>query len=177
MNSDHVRSFRLVSAAAALALILELGGWATAQSATSAAPVRAMAQAATPAETATPIDPSQPVELTLGKSFTSPLDNDQVPYRMFTFKGKANVVVNVNVQLLSGNFSFQLYIKTQAGDQIGYAEGSFVSAMVLTVKLPQDGNYQLQVQHADPGSGDFAAGTFSVSVGDAPPPVAVTPTK
>jgi hypothetical protein len=176
MARNTVRSFRLVSATATLALVLGLGGWASAQSALSAQPVRGAAQAATAAETATPIDPSQPVELTIGQLFISPLDNDQVPYRMFTFKGKANEVVNVSVRVLTGNLSTQLYTKNQAGDQIGYAEGSFVSAMALTVKLPQDGNYQLQVQHADPGAGDFAAGTFSVGVSDVPPATG-TPTK
>lgn len=173
--TNSIRSFRLISATAAITLTLGLGGWASAQSARSASSDHVAAQAATPAETATPIDPEQPVALTLGTATTSPLDNDQVPYRYFTFKGKANELVNVTLQLLTGNLSFKLYVNNQAGDEIGYGEGDFVTSMVLTLKLPQDGNYQLQVKSADPGAGDFAAGTFSILVADVP--AAATPAK
>ncbi|MHB8628153.1 MAG: hypothetical protein ACYDBJ_12840 [Aggregatilineales bacterium] len=176
MINRTIRLFHLVSATAALTLTLGLGGWASAQSAASVPVGRVAAQAATPAETATPIDPDQPVALTPRKAFISPLDNDQIPHRNFTFKGKANELVTVGVQLLTGNLSFKLYVNNQAGDEIGYGEGTFVTAMTLTVKLPQDGNYQLEVKSADPGAGDFAAGTFSITVGDAPAGTA-TPSK
>jgi len=156
-------TFRTFSLAAALALTLGLGGYASAHSAISSGTM----QQATEAATATPIDPDQPVALTLGQAATSPLDKDNVPHRIFTFKGKANELVNLTVKVTSGNMAYDVTLSSQNGDELGKESGGFIVASMLTVKLPQDGNYTFRIDADDPGSGDFAPGNISVMVADA----------
>jgi hypothetical protein len=167
-----IRSFRTLSLTLAFFVTLGIASFA------SAKPSQSPNQQATEAATATPIDPETVVPLTLGKAFTSPIDADNVTYRYLSFKGKANELVNVTVSVLTGNMSFKFKAFTQGGDEIAYSEGTFVTTNTATIKLPQDGNYKIEVDKADPGSGDFAAGTISVLVNDAPaatPAAAATP--
>ncbi len=157
------RSFRTISLSLALLLTLSAVTFASAKSS------RAPTLQATEAATATPIDPEQKVALKIDTPYTSPLNADSMTYRYFTFKGKANALVNVTVNILTGNMAFHLKINNQSGEQIGSVEGGFITAVSTTLKLPQDGNYGIEIDKADPGSGDFAAGTFSIVVNDAPP--------
>jgi hypothetical protein len=168
---SSVRSFRTLSLALAFFVTLGIASFASAKSSQSPN------LQATEAATATPIDPETIVPLTLGTAFTSPLDADAVTYRYASFKGKANELVNVTVSILTGNMSFKFKVFNQGGDEIAYAEGTFVTSNTATIKLPQDGNYKVEIDKADPGSGDFAAGTVSVLVNDAPVATAVATTK
>ncbi len=162
-------SFRMFSLTAALALTLGLTGYASAHSALSTNSKTSMQQATsaateaeTEAATAAPIDPDQPVALTLGKAATTPLDQNDVPHRIFTFKGKADELISVSVSVLSGNMSYDVTVNDQSSSEIAKANGSFVVASMFTIKLPQDGNYTVRVTADDPGAGDFAAGSVSV---------------
>jgi len=161
---NPIRSFRLVSVAAAMALTLGLTGWVSAQPASHDV---AALQAATVSFTPTPIDVSIPVPLTMGQEAQSPLDNDTVYQRIFKFKGTANQLVTVTSRIITGNLSLGISITDQAGAEIANMNGKFVMTSQLTLKLPQDGNYTITVSKADPGSGDFAPGTIGVSVAPA----------
>lgn len=162
------KSFRLVSLLVAFLLTLSAVGLASARPTPTAPALQT---------TATPIDPSEVVKLTSGQEFTSPLDKDNIPNGTFSFKGQANHRVTVTVKLLTGNMSVKVYINNQADSEIGYAEGIFVDTVTLTLKLPQDGNYTAKVLAEDPGSGDFAAGTFSIVVNDTPVAATAVATK
>ena len=161
---NPIRSFRVVSVTAAMALTLGLTGWVSAQPVSHVAPVL---QAATVSFSPTPIDVSVPVLLTMGQEAQSPLDNETVYQRIFKFKGTANQLVTVTSRVITGNLSMNLSITDQAGDEIANIQGKFVMLSQLTLKLPQDGNYTITASKADPGSGDFAAGTIGVSVAPA----------
>lgn len=160
--SLKVRRFYIIFTCAVM-VSLGMAGMVSAQPAVTGRNSAAPAQA-TAAATATPIDPGEAVALTLGKAFTSPLDKDQVSYRKFTFNGTANQVANVIVTRLTGNLAFKVTVRSQGDIELGYAEGAFLNTAVLTIKLPQDGNYNVKVESDDPGAGDFQAGSFSILV-------------
>ena len=161
---NTIRAFRLVSVTAALTLTLGLTGWVSAQPVTH---ISAAQQATAVANTPTPIDVSVPVLLTSGVETQSPLDNDAIYQRQFKFKGTANQLVTVTTRILSGNMSLNISVTDQADAQIASIEGKFITTSQFTLKLPQDGNYLITISHADPGSGDFEAGTIAVSVAPA----------
>jgi hypothetical protein len=161
---NPIRSFRLVSVTAAFALTLGLTGWVSAQP-VSQAPLALQTTAA--AVTPTPVDVSVPVVLTSGVEAQSPLDNDQVYQRQFKFKGTANQLVTVTTRILTGNMSLNVSVIDQASAEIASIQGKFITTSQFTLKLPQDGNYVITISHADPGSGDFEAGTIAVSVAPA----------
>jgi hypothetical protein len=157
------QSFRLISLMLAFVLTIGVAGLASAQQAEIASGSRIALQAT---EEPTPIDIDTPIVLTLGKSETTPLDNEAVGYRNFGFAGKANQVVTVSVQQLTGNLSFYVSLLDQSDDELANASGKFLQLVTLTVKLPQDGNYRIRVDQRDPGAGDFAAGSVSVTVNE-----------
>ena len=161
---NTIRSFRIVSVTAVMVLTLGLTTWVSAQPASHKS--RAL-QAATVSFTPTPIDVSIPVPLTMGQEAQSPLDSETVYQRLFKFKGTANQLVTVTSRVITGNLSLRIGITDQAGAEIASMEGKFVIMSQLTIKLPQDGNYVINVGKGDPGSGDFEPGTIGVSVAPA----------
>ncbi|MCC7447273.1 MAG: PPC domain-containing protein [Anaerolineae bacterium] len=167
MTQYRFRSFRLFSLSLLLMALLGIVGLASAQTILTVPHQMVRLQATVEA---TPIDPGEPLPLQAGKAATSPLDNDAIPYRTFSFSGKANQVVAVTVQRTAGNFGFQVHINSQSDVELAEANSTFAEAITFTIKLPQDGNYRIRVSSSDPGSGDFEAGTVSVTVGDAPKP-------
>ncbi len=161
------RSFRTLSLITIFVLALCVTGFASAQ------PAKVAALQAT----ATPIDPGQVVKLDFGTAVTTPLNKDDVSYRYFSFKGKANQLVTVTVQKLTGNLGLKIDVRSQSDADLIYGGGDFFEASTLTVKLPQDGNYRVNLIESDPGAGDFEAGTVSVMVAEAKPVAAATATK
>ena len=153
----RIQAIRSGTLAAAFIATLSISGWVSAQ---SAAAQTVMLQ--TTEVTATPIDISVVVPLTFGIEAQSPLDDQNIYQRQFKFKGKANQLMTITTAVLTGNMSLNVYVEDQAGGQIANVSGKFITTSQFTLKLPQDGNYIITVNHADPGSGDFQAGTFSV---------------
>jgi hypothetical protein len=121
------------------------------------------------------IDPETPVVLTLGKAVTTPIDDQELTYRKFTFSGKANQAISVEAQLQSGNMGLDVAVSSQNDVELARATGGFLQSLAVTVKLPQDGNYDIRLTYANPGSGDFEAGTVSVMVSEAMAAEAATP--
>jgi hypothetical protein len=170
----QTRTSRLATLALALILTLGVVGIVSAQSSPLPKPGAIWQQAT---ETPT-IDPDTPVALTLGTAATTPLDNQDVAYRMFTFSGKANQIMSVTAQLVSGNMGLDLTVTSQNDVELARATGGFLQSFTLTVKLPQDGKYTVQIRSGNPGAGDFAAGSASVTVAEAKAiPAATAPAK
>ncbi len=167
MRRKQVRSLRSFGVLS-LALVLLFGLLLSATGFAAARPAIVPGAQATTAATATVIDPEAEVKLEMGKAVTTPLDQDAVPHRYFTFKGQANKMAVVTVQKLKGNLSFKLSVTSQGSQEVGYAGGQFIETSTLIVKLPMDGNYSISVSADKPGAGDFEAGEVSVVVNDAP---------
>jgi hypothetical protein len=157
------RLFRFIGLVFALAFTLGAAGFVSAHSG-PAQSGKALLQA-TPDATEV-IDPSIPVKLDINKAATTPLDDDAIGFRVFTFKGKANQILSVTVQRITGNLSTDITINSQSDTELAHAGGYFAESITLTVRLPQDGNYTIRVSHDIPGAGDFAAGSVSVLVSD-----------
>ncbi len=166
--SKQIRSFRTISLIAVLGVLLCLASLASAQ---NLSPERA-AQS-TPAATAT-IDPDAVVKLTIGQAIITPLDKDNIDHRKFSFSGKANDIMTITGKMMTGNFGFSIDINSQNGVTLSSVNGSFLQQSSLTVKLPQDGNYEIDLHIQDPGSGDSTPGTMSVWVTSGTPTMSAT---
>ncbi len=162
-----IHSFRFVSLVLALILTIGVAGLASAQNVPPQQP--AAPYQATTAATVEPtvIDPDVPVPLTIGQSTTTPIDEENVEYRLFTFSGKANQVVNIAFQRTSGNFAMDVTVLSQSDVEMARVYGDWLDAFTLIVRLPQDGTYRVRLNHSKPGVGDFAPGTVSVSLSEA----------
>ena len=158
----NFRSFRLISLAAALAIVMGIGSLASAHTLQD-----------TPEPTAVDID--TPLALTIGTAMSTPLDKDVYYHRNFTFSGKANDVMTITASQLTGNFGYDVNVTSQNDVPLASATGSFMLSTDLVVKLPQDGNYKVRVDITDPGAGDSKAGTVSVEVNTGTPAAAATP--
>ncbi len=154
----NLRAFRLTSLIVFCVLMLSIVGLAAAQQ----APIVNSKAALQSTESPTPIDIDTPVPLKVGSPFTTPLDNQDLTHRLFSFSGKANDIITISGQRLTGNFGFKIDVTSQNDVELGYAGGGFLQAANVIVKLPQDGNYKVRLDEGDPGSGDFSAGTVSV---------------
>src|SRR5436305_2047403 len=94
-------SFRWISFVLVVGCMFSLVSFASARSISTSQPRQIAAQAT---EEATPIDYEADVKIKVGDAaFVSPMDKDNVPYRNVTFSGKANQLVQLTVQKLSGN--------------------------------------------------------------------------
>jgi hypothetical protein len=162
------RTSHLATLALALILTLGLVGIVSAQSVPLPQPGALLQATEVPT-----IDPETPVVLTLGKAVTTPLDNQDVSYRIFTFSGKANQLMSISAQVMSGSMGVDLTINSQNDVELARVSGGFLQVFNLTVKLPQDGKYTLRLSSENPGAGDFEAGSVSVTVDNAK---AATPT-
>ena len=166
------RSFRWLTFVMIAGLTLGMVSLASARNVPLSQSHRAQAQAT---EEPTPINPDEPVKITLGpEGGTTPIDNENLSYRVFSFSGKANQLVQVTIQRTAGNFSFHAYISSQSDVQLAEADGDFLESATLVVKLPQDGNYRIRVNSGNPGAGDFEKGSVSVSAAEAKPMAAAT---
>ncbi len=164
-----IRSVRTLVLAAAFAATIGVSGVVAAQ------PIRPIAmQAVTP----TPIDSGTPVKLEPGKAFETYFDGQDLYIAYFQFAGKANQVMLVTVEKTKGNFGFTAYISSQNDVQLAEVSGEFIDAAAVAVKLPQDGNYKIQVKSEKPGSGDLEPGTVKITVSEkkVAVPAAASPT-
>jgi hypothetical protein len=160
--SNRAHSIRLFSLILSAALLLGMVSLVNAQ--TTDQPERWIVQQdATPE--ATPIDYDTPVALEMGKAATTPLGGD-VPYRNYTFKGKANQYVEIVTQKVGGNMSLRVRLFDQSDSELATLWGGYMEKVVLTTKLPQDGKYKLVIESGDPGGGDLEAGSVSVMVSE-----------
>jgi hypothetical protein len=166
MNRTH-RVFRTVS----LVVVLLLG--LAAVTVASARPAPAPFRQAT----AAPVDPDEPVALTLGKAVVTPIDDQNITHRVFTFKAKANQLIAVSAQTMKGNFMLSGAVSSQNDVEIARVYGGFMQSFTLVVKVPQDGTYRYRINEDTPGAGDFEAGEISVLVEEAKPAAAATATK
>ncbi len=160
--ANHTRSIRFFSFILTIALLLGIVGLVNAQ--TSDQSGRRIVQQDATSE-ATPIDYDTPVVLEMGKAATTPISAD-VPYRNYQFAGKANEYVEIVTQKVSGNMALRVHLYDQADNELATLWGNYMEKVVLTTKLPQDGNYKLVVDHDNPGSGDFQAGSVTVMVSE-----------
>ena len=171
---SKLRSLRLMGLVIALVFVLGAAGYVSAHS----GPVvtgKALFQATPDATEA--IDPNEPLKLDINKAATTPLDDNLIPYPTLSFKGKANQILSITVQRVTGNLSTDVTITSQTDTELARASGYFAESITLTVKLPQDGNYTIRITHDTPGSGDFEAGTVSVLVSDGKAAAAPTAAK
>ncbi len=167
-------SFRFSSLVLALLLTIGVAGFTSAQSIPPQQPVtRAQAIQQASAEP-TQVNVDEPVPLDIGKSATTPIDEDLMQYRIYVFNGKANQVVNVSVQRMTGNFALDISVVSQSDNELARAYGNWTEGMSLTVRLPQDGKYRVRINHSTPGAGDFQAGTVSISLAEAKAGAAAT---
>ncbi len=174
---SQARSFRFFSLVLALLLTVGVAGLASAQSNPPQQPVAHFqaTQAATVEPTAVNVD--EPVPLDIGKSATTPIDEDLMQYRIYVFNGKANQIVNVAVQRMTGNFALDIAVRSQSDVDLARAYGDWTEGMSLTVRLPQDGKYTVRINHSNPGAGDFKAGSVSISLTEAQATAAPTASK
>ena len=151
------KSLRTLVLAAVFAATLGVSGVVAAQPSVPLA-----IQAATP----TPIDSGTPVKLEMGKPFETYFDGQDLYAAYFQFSGKANQLVEVTVEKTKGSFGFTAYISSQNDVELAQVSGTFIDSATVAVKLPQDGNYKIQVHSDKPGAGDLEPGTVKVTVGE-----------
>jgi hypothetical protein len=158
----------------ALVLTISVAGFASAQSIPFRQAHLQATEEATPEPTQVNVD--EPVPIDIGKSATTPIDEDLMQYRYYTFSGKANQVVTISVQRMTGNFAIDIAVRSQSDVELARAYGDWTEGMSVTVRLPQDGKYTVRISHSKPGAGDFAAGTVSISVTEGTGSAAATAT-
>src|SRR5438067_2063723 len=120
----NMRSFRLTSLLVFCVLMLSIVGLAAAQQ----APIVNSKAALQSTEAPTAIDVDTPVALKAGSAFTTPLDNQDLNHRFFSFSGKANDIITISAQRLTGNFGFKLDVTSQNDVELGYAGGGFLQS-------------------------------------------------
>jgi hypothetical protein len=151
------KSIRTLTLAAVFAVTLGVSGVVAAQ------PPRPVAvQAGTP----TPIDSSAPVKLELGKPFETYFDGQDLYSAYFQFSGKANQLIEVTLEKTKGSFGITAYVSSQNDVELADIHGAFLDSASVTVKLPQDGNYKIQIQSDKPGAGDLEPGSLKVTVSE-----------
>jgi hypothetical protein len=165
----NLRTVRLIVFFLVLALTLGLSGFVSA----STKPSDTMLAFQT-TEEPTPVNIDEPIVLIPGQGVTISLDAENLPYRNFSFTGKANQIMTIMAQRITGNFGLHISIVSQTDAELASASGEFLNMVYLIVKLPQDGKYRIRLDKIDPGGGDFEAGDVSVTASEGTPMAAAT---